>query len=113
MKNGLNNLLLLFVCLNLSSCGHVRIKDQEYCSDGGIFGATCVTTLSEQRRDIPPEIWQHERVGMICSSADVYAENVATLLKLCKVSKRCTYDAKKKILKFQDFIIESQEALNE
>lgn len=106
MKNSKRNLVILFVLnLLLVSCGHVVIKDQEYCGDAGPLGATCFTTLSNQTRDLTPSEWDELRFGQICTEASNYADNVAIIQKACRLCKCCTYDAKKQIMKFKEQVM--------
>lgn len=67
----------------------MTIRDSEWCGDAGPDGAVCATTLSDKTRDIPKDAWDEMRPGMICGSAETFAEWKASLLKLCKDSKRC------------------------
>src|SRR5690348_7071519 len=92
-------LTILLSSLSLS-CQRVRIKDGEHCADVGPLGAVCFMTLSDKTRDIPKEQWGEERFGQICSSPAVFADWKAAILKLCKISKSCTYDEIKDIQKF-------------
>lgn len=101
MKNLKNALLLLFGLSLISSCSQIVIKDQEYCADAGPLGASCVHTQTDETRDLTPAEWQVERFGMVCSTGEAYSDNVAVILKACRICKCCSYDAKKKITKFK------------
>lgn len=104
MKNLKRNLLILSV-LNLVSCTQIKIKNQEYCGDAGPLGATCFNTLTDDTRDLTPSEWDDVRFGMVCSKAEAYTENVAIIQKACRICKCCTYDAKKKIMKFKEQVM--------
>lgn len=94
------NFVTLLCLLLFSSCGSVKIKDSEFCGDMGTAGASCFKTLSGETRDVHPNDWDEERFGMICSKADTFADWKKAILKLCKMSRRCKYESKKKIKKF-------------
>lgn len=79
------------LALSLSACGSVVLHDQEVCGDMGDIGAICFHTLSDQERDIPKPDWDSERFGQLCMKPEAYAEFKAAILKLCRVSRRCTY----------------------
>jgi len=93
--------VILFVFL-LSSCAKVPIKDSEWCGDLGSSGASCFNTLSDKQRDIEKEAWDKERVGMICTKSETFADWQASILKLCKSSGRCTFENKKIIINFME-----------
>lgn len=99
--NTKNVFLILFVLI-ASACSQVRIKDAEWCGDMGNLGASCFHTLTDETRDIPSEEWDYERFGMVCTQPDNFAEWKKAILKLCKISKACTYDAKTKMIHFVD-----------
>jgi hypothetical protein len=90
----------------LSSCAKVQIKDSEWCGDLGQDGASCFNTLSDKQRDIAKAEWDKERFGMICTKAQTFADWQASILKLCKASKRCTYEGKKVIFNFMQNVNE-------
>jgi hypothetical protein len=96
-----NVFVILFVSL-LSSCARIPVKDSEWCGDLGSEGASCFNTLSDNQRDIPKDKWDEERVGMICTKSQTFADWQATILKLCKASKRCTFEDKKIIINFME-----------
>jgi hypothetical protein len=91
--------VLLFVFL-LNSCAKVPIKNSEWCGDLGSEGASCFNTLNDNSRDISKEEWDQERIGMICTKPQTFQELQSAILKLCKASKRCTYENKKIIFNF-------------
>ena len=66
----------------------------------GQLGASCFHTLSDDEREISLPEWDEERFGMICAKASDFASWKAALLKLCKLTKRCTYEEKNNVLKF-------------
>lgn len=66
----------------------------------GALGAQCFHTLSDDERYIPFEQWEDERFGMVCGKADAFADMKSAILKLCKISGRCTYDEVQAVKKF-------------
>lgn len=99
----LRNVFMILFLLNLNSCARVKIKDAEWCADAGSIGASCFHTLSEQTRDIEKEAWDEERFGMICTKSENFAEWKKSILQLCKMAgKRCTYDIKRNIIRFNE-----------
>lgn len=106
----------VFVILSvflLSSCAKVQISDSEWCGDLGEDGASCFNTLSDKQRDIAKKEWDKERLGMICSKAETFADWQATILKLCKASKRCSYQGKQIIFNFMENVNEIKEKANQ
>lgn len=110
---------ILFV-FNLQSCGLLRIakvqvNNQEWCADKGPLGATCVNTLHAGKRDIPKDVWDKieigpdHRFGKLCTSGDTFADVKKIILKLCKVTRRCTYNDKLKVVSFVEKIEELQD----
>ena len=94
-------ILLSLMVLFVASCASVKIKDNEFCGDFGEDGATCFTFLTRKQRDIPKQIWDHERYGQICSKPAVFADWKAVIQKLCSSSKyRCTYEEKQQLEEF-------------
>jgi len=90
----------------LSSCSQVKLNDNEWCGDMGQQGASCFNTISDNSRDIEKEEWDKERFGMLCTKAESFANWKQAILKLCKLAgKRCKYDVKKKIIKFNDKVL--------
>jgi predicted small secreted protein len=95
--------VILFAFL-LSSCAQVQIKNSEWCGDLGEYGASCFNTLNEDGRDIQKDQWDEERLGMICTKADTFADLQASIIKLCKATNRCSFDKKKIIIHFMNNI---------
>lgn len=79
----------------LSGCA-VAIHDHEFCGDMGTLGGSCFHSLTTESRDVPEPAWDDERFGMICSTADTYADLKATIEKLCSYA-HCDYDTQQKI----------------
>lgn len=102
--------LSLFVSCSLLRVAKVSIKNQEWCGDKGPLGAFCFNTHNSSTRTIEPEVWNtiaigpDYRFGKVCTDAGNFTDTTAVILKLCKVSKRCTYDAKKKIITFTEMV---------
>jgi len=63
----------------------------------GDLGASCSHTLSDQKRDIPKAEWDQERFGQLCATPDSFANWKASLIKLCKETKLCTFAEEKAI----------------
>lgn len=80
----------------------MKIEDGEWCGDMGELGASCFHTLSEETRDVAKVDWDHERFGMVCTQPVNFGEWKKAILKLCKLSRRCSYDAKMKVVRFND-----------
>lgn len=72
-----------------------------------------MNTLNSDSREISKEVWDKiaigpdHRFGKVCTSGDNFADIKDALLKLCKASKRCTYNEKKKVITFFDEISKS------
>jgi hypothetical protein len=99
--------LILFVFV-LEACSRVPIKNAEWCADMGPYGASCVKTLSDDQREIPKEIWDQleigpdHRFGMVCTDPANFADWKKAILKLCYLTKACTYNVKTKVVQFAD-----------
>lgn len=87
--------MTLFTCL--VSCAKVNISDSEVCGDAGPIGGVCFRMLSDTERDVPKVDWDKERVGMLCTKSNNFAEWKGAILKLCKETKLCSYEVKAKI----------------
>lgn len=84
-----------------SSC--VRIQDTEWCGYMGELGATCFHTLSDETRDMTLEefkTWCAEN-GCVFGTSKTFAYYKGLLQKLCKSTRRCTYDDFKALEKFE------------
>ncbi len=84
----------------LPSCAQVEIKDSEWCGDMGRDGAACFHTLTEESRDLDKPLWDQERFGQVCTTAQTFADWKAAIEKLCSVSGRCTYEQQELVKKF-------------
>lgn len=106
LNKNLKTLYGILFALLISSCAQVQLKDAEWCADLGNDGASCFHTLSDSNRDIPKDVWDLQeigddhRYGKVCTSSDSLANWKEAIEKLCYLTKRCTYDAKKKIYQF-------------
>lgn len=104
----LRTVLVFSFALFLSSCSLVRIKDGEWCGDIGPEGASCFHTLSDKKRDIPKDTWDllaigpDHRFGKICTDQENFGEWSKAIQKLCRLTKACSYDFKKKVITFID-----------
>lgn len=92
--------LLTISLISLTSCRTIELRDQEWCGDKSHLGARCSHTYSNVVRDVPKAQWDRERVGMVCSRAENFAENMAIIKKLCSETKKCT---RKQINALQNF----------
>jgi len=84
----------------LSSCGTVKINNQEWCGDMGELGASCFNTLNSKTRDIEKLQWDEERFGMLCAKSSVFADVKRTVLQLCKAYKKCVYNREENTVSF-------------
>jgi hypothetical protein len=110
-KKTCRRLFVWITILLLASCGRVKINDSEFCGDMGSEGATCFNLLSDKKREIKKEQWDEERFGMICSDSEAFLNLKTAIQKLCYVSKRCYYDNAKKIIKFEENIIDFEKII--
>lgn len=58
----------------------------------GNLGATCAHTISDETRRLTKEEWDKERFGQICGTSQAYSDMVKVVLKLCRITRRCTYE---------------------
>lgn len=86
--------------LSLSSCGHVEIKDQEFCGDKGSLGAKCFHTLTPATRTISQPEWDNYRFGQICEKAEVFADWKKILEEQCSLHDNCDYPETRAVLDF-------------
>lgn len=101
LRNALKTLLISTL---LSSCAKIEIPDIEVCSDAGVLGAFCVTSVSNKERDIEKTQWDKDRFGMLCMKSDAFADIKAAILKLCHDNKRCVLEVEKKSGEIDDKI---------
>jgi hypothetical protein len=92
--------ILILLGLSLSACAHVEIKDQPWWADIGELGALEFHTLTPEEKEIPKSEWDKKRVGMVCTTTDIFSENKKNILKLCTDNPRCTFEQKKALQKF-------------
>lgn len=85
-------LFLGFLALILVACSDIPVHDAEFCGDlGDDIGASCFHMLrTDQDRHIAPADWPAMRFGMLCTSPDSFADNKATIQKLC-LKAHCIY----------------------
>jgi gas vesicle protein len=69
------------------------------CGDLGPFGAHCAHTLTEQKRDIPKEQWDVERIGYLCMDAEGFNDTETAIDQFCETSKLCDYVTRQEIKK--------------
>lgn len=74
----------------------------------GVLGAQCFHTLSDDERFVQYDQWNDERFGMICGKADAFADMKSAILRLCKMSGRCTYEDTLALEKFEQRLIDNQ-----
>jgi hypothetical protein len=99
--------LSLSITVALNACA-VIIKDAEVCGDLG-NSASCFHTLSNESRDLSQQEWDAMRVGMLCTSADSFANWKSALEKLCHQTGNCTYELKKNLTEFFNKVSSFQE----
>lgn len=111
--NTKKNYAILFVwMLILTSCAKVEVKDSEFCGDMGVEGATCFHLLSENSRELTKPEWDQERFGMICGKAEAFSNLKTVALKLCAITRRCTFDEINGLIKLGDKIYELEKRIN-
>ena len=64
-------------------------------SDGSAY---CVTTLSNRKRTIPKNEWDIQRVGMLTTKAENYANLKQVIKQLCSQTRDCYFDQTNKVL---------------
>lgn len=84
----------------LPSCAQVTIKDEEICADFGADGASCLHTLTTDKRDVEKIQWDAERFGEICVKAEAISDWKSELEELCSISGRCTTEQKEALKSF-------------
>lgn len=72
-----------------SGCSIVQVRDQEVCGDMGSQGASCVHTLTQEKRDIGFNDWDDIRFGWLCMSPATFADQKRLIEFLCQISHRC------------------------
>jgi len=82
----------------LGACKNVKIEDHEWCGDLGELGARCFYTISDRRRVLTKEEWDKEKVGKISTSAASVASIKTSILKLCRLTRRCWYSKEREIV---------------
>lgn len=89
---------LLSISFVIGACGTVEIKDQEVCIDLVEDGGTCNHTLQELPAVYAPgSEWDLKRYGRISLSPEGFGELKIEIEQLCEVSKKCTWEFKKKM----------------
>lgn len=86
--------------LLLNACAQVEIKDTELCGDFGPEGASCFHLMTPAKRRIDKPVWDVERVGQLCITAQGFADFKQEIEQLCSLSDKCTYENKKLIADF-------------
>jgi hypothetical protein len=96
---------LLYILMALSACGHVVIKDSEWCgAKPNAQGAACFHTMTTDQR----ELSEVELLGWlmdaqdpkVCTSSQTLADLKANIEVLCHDSRLCDYETKKKVQAF-------------
>jgi hypothetical protein len=100
MKSILFIIMVIFLSSCASSISHapVLVHDVEFCTDLGSRGAICTTTLSHSRREISAQAWGMQRIGMICTDSEGFAQTFATQEQLCTQLEVCDYETQQKII---------------
>jgi predicted phage-related endonuclease len=84
-----------------AGCAQVHVKDGEWCGDAGEDGASCFHTLTEETRDVEKKQWDEERLGMLCTRSENFANWKTAIEQLCnKMKGLCTYETREML---QDF----------
>lgn len=91
--------------LLLSACGHVTIKNQEWC---GVYpdssGADCFDTLDAASRELSASgleaYFAEPKDAKVCGSAASFADNKANIEKLCSETGKCDYETQQAISRF-------------
>jgi hypothetical protein len=89
---------VILLVLSTSSCQHVIIKDSEWCSNLADGGAYCVHSLTNKTRYVSQQEWDRERVGMISTKAENYANLKEVIKQLCSQTNDCYFDKTNKTL---------------
>lgn len=89
---------MILLVLSTSSCQHIIIKDAEWCSNLHDGGAYCVHSLSNKKRYVSQQDWDRERVGMISTKAENYANLKEVIRQLCSQTNDCYFDKTNKTL---------------
>jgi hypothetical protein len=93
---------LMLVCVTLLSfsCARVKVPVTDWWADKGELGAQGFNTNGDNLGKLDKHQWDDKRFGMVCTEAENFGAWKAVILKLCKVSNRCTFEDKKKIAVF-------------
>jgi hypothetical protein len=78
----------------LSGCSTVTIKDDEFCADKGTLGAACSTMLTDTVREIPKNVWDNYRFGMLCETDSVFSDLKTDLEETCSKCNCCSNETK-------------------
>lgn len=108
MRNGklLFGIIFILVAALLSGCqiARVKIKDREWCANGGEFGAECFYTLSTKERHLTPAQYQEWAKGKYTTHPDTLTEMNIVRETLCEDTGRCDYeDVKNDVKQFDAF----------
>lgn len=107
------SLTTLCAILSFSSCGSVKIKDSEFCADKGRMGAVCYTLISGTERRIPIDEWERMQLGRISGDVEAFADLKKAVIKLCNITANCSYEEKKTISGFGNWLNDYQDSLKE
>lgn len=88
---------LLLLLLTASGCANVAIRNSRWYADVGSQGALWAETQTVNEGEVPQPVWDDMRFGMLCTSADTFADWKSVIEKLCSVSGKCTYEIRKQI----------------
>ncbi len=82
----------------ISACTSVKIKDKEFCINAGIDGGRCNWALHDEPVNyLPGPEWDAKLFGSISMSPEHFGQLKIEIEQLCEVSKRCSYEFKKKM----------------
>jgi hypothetical protein len=94
----LRRLLVILLVGSTSSCQHIIIKDAEWCSNLVNGDAYCVHSITGAKRYVAQEQWDKERVGMVSTKAENYANIKEVIKQLCSQTNDCYFDKTNKVL---------------
>lgn len=77
------------------------------------MGAICYTLITGTERRIPVDEWKSMQFGRISSDVSAFADLKKAVMKLCNITGRCSYEEKKTIEGFSDWLDDYQLSLKE
>lgn len=83
---------------SITSCQHIIIHDAEWCSNLSNGDAYCVHSITGSKRYVDKTQWDKERVGMVSTKAENYANIKEVIRQLCSQTNDCYLDKTNKVL---------------